>query len=140
MQRQIDFVLKLSDVTDELILKRCCNLKDAIRLCRDCSPLSDDEILFEIEKRTGRKMQRSHFSEALSNSNRNFPPDLVQVLEDICENWIPTRFMALSRKQELRPKKEALELEIDRLKEELDKEQLKNQAIHEFLKDKGLRL
>lgn len=123
MQADLDFTIKIDDVTDELISKRCKTLKDAIKLCRDCCPLSDDEILYEIEKRTGRKIQKSHFSESLSDSNRNFPPELIQTLEDICENWIPTRFMALSRNQELKPKKELLELELE--KEKSEKEELK---------------
>lgn len=141
MEEQVlNFSVNASDVTDELILKRCKSLKDAIRLCRDCSPLSDDEILYQIEKRTGKKLQKSHFTECLNTGNRNFPPELIQVLEDICDNWIPTRYMALSRKQDLKPKKEALELEVEKLKEELEKERFKLQAISDFLKDKGLKL
>lgn len=136
MQEKLTFIVKAEDVTDDLILKRCNTFKDALKLCRDCSPLSDDEILFELEKRAGRKIQRSHFSESLSShGDRNFPPEIIQTLEDICENLIPTRFMALSRNQELRPKKEALELENEMLRDELKKKTEEFEAIKDFLRD-----
>ena len=38
------------------------------------------------------------------------------------------------------PMKSKLEEELDKVKTELDRERIKNQAIHEFLKDKGLRI
>lgn len=136
-QPKIDFNLKAEDVTDELILKRCKNLKDAIKLCRDCSPLSDDEILFEIEKRTSRKIQKSHFSEALNGTNgRNFPPELIQTLEDICDNWIPTRYMALSRNQELKPKKEAWEIENEKLRNLLAEKEKELEIIRRWETEK----
>lgn len=135
-QEKLTFIVNAEDVTDDLILKRCKTFKDALKLCRDCSPLGDDEILFELEKRAGRKIQRSHFSESLSShGDRNFPPELIQTLEDICENLIPTRFMALSRNQELRPMKEALELENEALRGELKKKTEEFEAIKEFLRD-----
>lgn len=141
MQPKIDFTVKLEDVTDELILRRCKHLGDAIRLCRDCSPLSDDEIIFEIEKRAGKKIQKSHFSEAL-NGHRNFWPSLISDLEDICENLIPTRYMALSRNQELKPKKEAWELENEKLKAEIERLQyereIEKRATAELLKNMGI--
>lgn len=110
------FTITPDDVTDDLILRRCKNFRDAIRLCRDCSPLTDKEIVDEFEKRGGKKMQRPHFVDALNGGIHNVPPENIPLLEDICENWIPTRYMALSRNQELRPKKEAWELENERLK------------------------
>lgn len=75
----------------------------------------DKEIIDGIKKRTGHEFQKSHFSETI-NGTRSFPPRYIQVLEDVCENLIPTRYMALSRNQELRPKKEAWQLENDRLR------------------------
>lgn len=138
MQAKIDFTIRPEDVTDELILKRCKNLRDAIKLCRDCSPLSDDEILYEIEKKTGRKLQKSHFSEAINGwSGRNFPPELIQTLEDVCGNWIPTRYMALSRNQELRPKKEAWELENERLRQALADKEKELEIIKRWEQGKG---
>lgn len=134
-QLVMDFTVNEEDVTDELILKRCKTLKDALRFCRECSPLSDDEILWELEKRTGRKMQRSHFIESLHDGKRNFPPELIQSLEDICGNWIPTRYMALSRNQELKPKKEALELENEQLRAELEEARKEMEVIKRFIKE-----
>lgn len=131
------FHVRVEDITDDLILRRCRNLRDAVRLCRDCSPLSDDEILYELEKRTGRKLQKSHFSEALNGmNNRNFPLELIQELENICGNIIPTRYMALSRNFELKPKKEAWELENERLRKLLEEKEKELEIIRRWEKQK----
>lgn len=55
-------------------------------------------------------------------------------------NIIPTIFKALHRKFVLVPMKTKLEEENEQLRAELEKEKLKIDAIHEFLRDKGLRL
>lgn len=139
MQSKMDFTVKPEDVTDDLILKRCRSFRDALKLCRDCSPLVDKEILDEIEKRASRKMDKSHFSEALSGSNnRNFPPEMVQTLEDVCGNLIPTRYLAITRNFELRPKKEALEIENDQLRAELAQRDVEMDAIKKFLRETGV--
>jgi hypothetical protein len=139
-QEALQLVVNPDDVTDRLILQKCRNLRHALKLCRDCSPLSDEEIIVELEKR-GKKMQRSHFIESLNSGPRNYPPDAIQDLEDICHNLIPTRFLALSRNCELRPKREAWEIENDRLREEIEardrlieQERQKTEAIADFIK------
>lgn len=138
MQPKLDFTAKPEDVTDDLIVKRCRTLRDALKLCRDCSPMVDKEILDEIEKRTGRKIDKSHFSEALTPGHlRSFPTELIQVLEDICSNLIPTRYMALSRNFDLKQKREALEIENDRLKSALDIQALELDAIKKFMREIG---
>ncbi len=123
MQEPLKYHLNAEDVTDDLIMKRCKTTRQAIRLCRDCSPLTDKEIINELHKRTGYEYQQSHFTEALNGGNKNFNPDHIPALEDICSNWIPTRFMALYRNCELKRKKEALEIELE--KERADKEEYK---------------
>jgi hypothetical protein len=55
-------------------------------------------------------------------------------------NIIPTIFKALHGKFVLVPMKTKLEEENEQLRAELEKEKLKIDAIHEFLRDKGLRL
>lgn len=136
MQAKLEFVVKPEDVTDELILKRCKSPQDAIKLCRDCSPLADKEILAEIAHRSGDKeVEKSHFSEWMSGA-RNFPPKYIQLLEDICGNWIPTRYMALSRNQELRPKREAWELENESLRYQLAEKDKEIEIIRKWEKEK----
>lgn len=141
MQARIDFTVKADDVTDHLIIQRCRSVSDSIKLCRDCSPLSDDEIIDRLVICSGREktIQNSHFSEMLSGK-RAFPQDCIPHLEDICGNIIPTRYLALIRNQELKPRKEAWELEIEQLKKELEMERFRNEAIQDFLRDKGLKI
>jgi hypothetical protein len=119
-QQPLRYYLNSEDVTDDLIMKRCKSLGNAVRLCRDCSPLTDKEIIDAISERTGYEYQLSHFSEALNGGKKNFAPDHIPVLEDVCSNWIPTRYMALSRNCELKRKKEALEIELDAVRTERD--------------------
>jgi hypothetical protein len=136
MQSSMDFTVKPEDVTDELILKRCRSFRDALKLCRDCSPLVDKEILDEIDRRAARKMDKSHFSESLSGShNRNFPPELVQILEDVCGNLVPTRYLALTRNFDLRIKRDALEIENDRLRSVIDRQSSEIEAVKKFLRE-----
>lgn len=129
-----------ADVTDELILRRCRRLRDALKLCRDCSPLDDKEIIHLIKIRTGYEFQKSHFSECVNGiGNRNFPLDLIAVLEDICGNLIPTRYMALARNCELRTRKQALEIENEQLRAELAEAKKEMQVITKFLRESGVR-
>lgn len=137
IQEKLDFITKAEDVTDDLIMRRCKNLDDAINLCRSCSPLNDKQIIEQIGKLSGdNEMQKSHFSEAMNGCGRNFPPRYIKYLEDICFNWIPTRYMALSRHQELKPKKEAWELENEHLKRLLVEKNKEIEIISKWEKSK----
>lgn len=133
-QQGLKYHLDADDVTDELIQRRCRSLRGAIRLCRDCSPLTDKEIIDEIHKRTGYEYQQSHFTEALNGGKKNFDPDHISVLEEICSNWIPTRYMALSKNCELKRKKTALELELEARTAEADEYRKKYEYAIEALR------
>ncbi|MCE5208981.1 MAG: hypothetical protein LLG42_11815 [Chloroflexi bacterium] len=132
-QEALNFVVDPDDVTDELIVRKCKSLRNALRLCRDCSPLTDKEIINEIKRRTNYEYQQSHFTEGLNGGRKNIDPDHIAVLEDICFNWIPTRYMALSRNCELRPKKEAYEIALERERAEREKIQLKYETLMEAI-------
>lgn len=134
IQQTLKYYLGADDVTDDLIQKRCRSLRNAIRLCRDCSPLTDKEIIDELHKRTGYEYQQSHFTEALNGGKKNFDPDHIPVLEDICSNWIPTRYLALHRNCELKRKKEALEIELDHEREEKEEYRKKYEYAIEALR------
>ncbi len=136
-QDALSFRLNPEDVSDDLILKRCKNLRHAVKLCRDCSPLGDDEIVFRLDADHGVKIQRSHLVEALNGGQRNFPLEGIQALEDLCGNTIPTRYLALSRNCELRPRKEALELENDRLRQALAEKDKEIEILAKY-KAKGI--
>jgi hypothetical protein len=139
-QEALKFVINPADVTDELIIRKCKTLRNALRLCRDCSPLTDKEIIDELKKRTGYEYQQSHFSEGLNGGRKNIDPDHIPILEDICSNWIPTRYIAISRNCELRPRKEAWEIENDQLRSELQQERIQHEAIKSFLKEIGAKI
>ncbi|MHB8109790.1 MAG: hypothetical protein ACYDHW_07130 [Syntrophorhabdaceae bacterium] len=134
-QEALKFVLSPEDVTDDLIIRKCKNPRDAVKLCRDCSPLSDDEIRAAIEHETGRLLDKGHFSQMINGQGgRNFPPELMTVFEDVCGNWIITRYFALYRNCELKPKKEALELELENAQKEADEYRKKYEYAIEALR------
>jgi hypothetical protein len=139
-QESLQFVLNPEDVTDSLITKKCKTLRNALRLCRDCCPLTDKEIIEELRKKTGYEYQQSHFTEALNGGHKNFDPDHVRPFEDVCSNWIPTRYLVLSRGCEMKPKKEALELKVEALEKQLEQERVQHEAIKTFLKEIGAKL
>lgn len=140
-QERIDFTVRIDSVTDELIIRRCCSLTDAIRLCRECSADKDEFIIDEVCKLSGREktILPSHFSEMMAG-RRAFPPDLIQPLEDVCSNYIPTRYMALTRNQELKPKRQAWELKAEAEKKRADEAEAKLRTIQDFFKGMPVKM
>ncbi len=137
-QEELKYWLDPNDITDEMILKRCRCPRDAIRLTRDCSPLTDKEIIAYIKKRTQYEYQQSHFTEALSVGGRkNFDPDHVPILEEACENRIYTRYVALSRNCILKPRKDAYELALEAATAKYDQLNTKYEALLEAISVKG---
>lgn len=132
-QEALNFAVNPNDVTDDLILRKCKSLRSALRFCRDCSPLTDKEIIDEIRKRTGYEYQHSHFTEALNGGRKNIDPDHIPVLEDICNNAIPTRYLTLIRNCEMKPKKEVYEMAFERERAEREKIQLKYETLMEVI-------
>lgn len=132
-QEGLQFHLNTDDVTDELIIRRCKSYRNALRLCRDCSPLTDKEIIHEIKKRTGYEYQQSHFTEGLNGGRKNIDPDHIPILEDICSNWIPTRYLVLSRNCMMKPRKEALEIALERKMEECERLKLQRDTLLEAM-------
>ena len=125
------------EITDDLILRRCRSVRNALRMCVDCSPYEEKEIIARLAELTGYEYQLSHFSEALNGGKKNLDPNHIPVLEKICGNWIPTRYLVITKGNEMKPKKAALEIENERLREELDREREKNRVIAEFMKEIG---
>jgi hypothetical protein len=139
IQGELKYSLTAEDISDEMILKRCgTSTRKALRLCVDCSPKDDKEIIAELKQKTGYEYQLSHFSEGLNGGKKNIDPDHIPVIEEICGNWIPTRFLVITKQHEMKPKKAALELENERLRKALDDERKRNETIVEFLK--GIRI
>ncbi len=140
MQEKFKYTITEKDITDNFILSQCNNFREAIKLCIECSNKTVDEITTEIKKRTGMQIQNSNFSDAMhGRNNRNFWNELIEALEEICSNWIPTRYLVLKKNLELKPKKEVLELENEQLKVEIEKKDREYKAIIKFLKDSGYK-
>lgn len=132
-QESLNFVVNPNDVTDELILKRCKSVRNALRFCRDCSAFTDKEIIEEIKKRTGYEYQHSHFTEALNGGRKNIDPDHIPILEEICNNAIPTRYLNLIRNCEMKPKKEAYQIAYEQEKAEREKYQIRYETLLESI-------
>jgi hypothetical protein len=133
-QEALNFVLNSEDVADDLILRRCKSVRDSLKLCRDCCPLTDKEIIHQLKIRTKYEYQQSHFTEALNGGRKNFDPDHIPHLEDICGNWIPTRYMNLRRHHVMKPRKEAYEILLENKDKECERLRLQNETLLEALR------
>ena len=112
------------DVTDETIRGRS-GLLSAINLCIAVSGLQDNEVAAEIG------MDEGQFSRCRKGT-AHFPPDKIDVIEDVCGNEIPTRFKALSRGYGLVRLKSFLEEENEGLRSKLAEAELKLEHFKEF--------
>lgn len=143
MQEELSFKVRPEDITDNYILSKCKNFRDALILCVECSDKDPKQIISELKKLNGYEMDESTFSKCLSRNTsqpRNFPSELVEALEDIAGNLIPTRFKALHRHFNLTPMKNRYELMIESLIEENKNLKNKVEVINDFLKDRDFKL
>lgn len=130
-QGALTFTSRDGDISDDIV-QRCRSLKHAIKLCIEVSGLPLKDVAFQLD------VAEKSLSRMLADNpddHRNFPPELINKLMDVCHNEIPLRFQALTRGYGLHRLKSALELEVERLKGELAWEKEKRQAIQEFLRE-----
>lgn len=128
-QGALSFSKKQDDVSDDIIL-RCKDLRAAIRLCVEASGLHLKEIAFALGP------QENHLSRMMSSDgDRHLPPELIDKLMDICGNEIPLRWQALKRNYGLHRLKTALEMENERLRQELEEERKERVAMLKVLKE-----
>ena len=129
-QGSLLFSRRNDDVSDDA-LHRCPSLKHALRLCIEVTGLPLKEIAFRLD------MPDKTLSRTLvenSEDHRNFPPELIPLLMDVCENEIPLRWLSLARGYGLFRLKSEVEIENERLKAELAAQEAKLATITEFLK------
>lgn len=111
----------------ELIIQQP-TFKDALKLCRSLSGLSDKEIAEKL------KMKTSQFSKILY-SDSNFPIDNIIDFMRICENIVPLIWLTYKCGYTLKPLKSELEAESEFLKREIEEREQELQFKKEILKE-----
>jgi len=130
-QGNLIFERRHDDVTDDVLL-RCQSLKHALRLCIEVTGLPLKEVAFRLD------MPDKSLSRMLADNpddHRNFPPESINHLMDVCENEIPLRWQALSRGYGLVRLKSEVESENERLKAEVERLQRDRDVIVGFLRE-----
>jgi len=119
------------DLPDDIILN-CRDLKHAIKLCVEVSGLPLKDVAFQLD------IPDKSLSRMLADNpedHRNFPPELIDLIMDVCHNEIPLRWQALRRNYGLHKLKSALELELEKTKRELAEERLEKQIMMKLVKE-----
>jgi len=130
MRKQKEFMFRSNpeqDVSDDILLK-LSSFKDALKLSKNVSGLDDKQLTMELDIDPG------HWSRIWANG-AHFPNEKLTQFMDLCGNLIPLRWLALKYGFELKPLKSTLEIENEKLKNELKEEQEKMKVIKEFLKE-----
>lgn len=112
------------DATDQEILIRCNNFRDALRLAKEKSGKSEQLIAFELDE-CGHKIDQSTLSLSLSQTpsqKKNFPSEALFEYMHIT-NEIPLRWLALKCGYGLVRLRSSLEVELE--KEKAEKEELR---------------
>lgn len=107
------------EITAQEILRRCDSVEDAVIMCLDVAGVNHKGLAFHLGDSPGnltRKLRRDpHDPRFLS------PKDLMDTMA-LCQNLIPTRYMALKYGHDLHPIKSTLELQLEQ--ERAEKEDL----------------
>lgn len=103
-------------VTDEEILRRCLHFKDALRLCKELSPLNDQQLADNLD------LDPAQWSRIWSDRG-HFPDEKIERFMALCENIVPARYLALKQGFELKPLKSTLEMENESLRKALEEKE-----------------
>ena len=120
-----------SDLPDEYIL-RCRDLKHALKLCIEVSGLPFKDVAFQLD------MPEKSISRMLADNpeeHRNFPPELINQLMEVCHNEIPLRWQALSRNYGLHRLKSSLEIENESLRQQLVEKEKEHATILKVIRE-----
>lgn len=109
-------------VTDEEILRRCSHFKDALRLCKELSPLNDQQLADVLD------LDPAQWSRIWSDRG-HFPDEKIERFMEVCENAVPVRYLALKQGCELKPMKSTLELENENLRRALEEKEKELEII-----------
>ena len=125
MQKKLLFRDQKDDVSDE-VLGKMSYFKDALKLCKDVSGLTDLQICQELDIDPG------HFSRIWSDS-AHFPSNKIIDFLKLCQNLIPLRWLAMQFGLEVKPLKSTLEIELDTARAEKEELTKKLQYFEELI-------
>ena len=131
----------IQDTSDQEIIRECKSFKDALRMAAKKSGRSMKVIALELQER-GHKIDEATLSLSLSENpsqKKNFPSEAIDDFITVTNN-IPTRYLALKQGYGLVRLKSELEMENEKLKEQLEEERKKLDIIKEFMRDSGVSL
>lgn len=130
-QGNLSLNMRDTDLPDDYVLK-CRDLKHALKLCIEVSGIPFKDVAFQLD------MPEKSISRMLSDNpedHRNFPPELINSLMDICRNEIPLRWQALKRSYGLHRLKSALEIENENLRRELEEKSKEHETILKVIRE-----
>lgn len=131
MGHQRSFLLRFHgrDVSDQIIILKQ-NFKDALKLTKDISGLTDLQLCQELDIDPG------HWSR-IWNGRGHFPDEKIVDFMNLCDSIVPLRWLALKYGFELRPMKSKLEAENDELREMNERLKRDLDVIKDFLRETG---
>jgi len=131
MGHQRSFLLRFHgrDVSDQIIILKQ-NFKDALKLTKDISGLTDLQLCQELDIDPG------HWSR-IWNGRGHFPDEKIVDFMNLCDSIVPLRWLALKYGYELRPMKSKLEAENDELREMNERLKRDLDVIKDFLRETG---
>ncbi len=113
MIRQKELLLRVNpkeDISDDMIV-RCPSWKDALRLAKNLSGLDDKYFASQLD------IDPAQWSRIWSGQ-AHFPEGKLEEFIKLCGNLIPLRWLSLRFGYGLHPLKSALELELEKEREE----------------------
>jgi len=130
---QGSLLFPVKDEIPDSVIAKCKDFKSAIRLCIEASGLERKEVGFALS------LQDAHLSRMLADVNgseeRHFPVNLLQKLMAACGNDVPLRWLALQRGFGLYRLKTELELENERLRQELDNKEREHKTMLKMFRE-----
>ena len=127
-QRGLLFRCEHKDVSNEIVF-RLRTFEDALKVCKEISGLTDQQICQEID------MDPAQWSRIWSRK-ANFPHNKLVTFMEICKNLVPLRWMNHRFGMEAKPTKTLLELEVEMLKKELAEKDTRLKVIEDWERQK----
>ena len=117
------------DVSDDVI-EKCITAKDALKLSKEVSGLSDKVFCQELQIDAGQWSR-------VWSAQAHFPEDKLIPFIKLCNNLIFLRWLALEFNMGLHVLKSELQRENEHLRKENEQKDLELDAIKKFMKEIG---
>ena len=128
-QGQFTFREPTKNLSDEIVLKQP-EFKAALKLCKEISGLTDDQICRELE------VDPAQWSRIWSGKG-HFPDNLINRYMQLCENDVPLRWLSITNGYALVRLKSRLEEENETLKAALAEKDKEIEILVKY-KERGL--